>query len=97
MALREGRAKLKDGSCGAAMVFFKKALMISKRAGDQVNPNKILRVKLHASLTQCSFRIQVQQRRAMRGLAAARRMQGDATRAIEDYLAVLQLSKARIF
>ena len=35
LALREGRNKLKDGNGGASMVFFKKALMISKQGGDK--------------------------------------------------------------
>lgn len=69
-ALREGRAKLKEGNGAAGMVFFNKAKMISKMRGEKV-----------------------QLRRAMRGLAACRRMGGDKLGAIEDLEVVLQLSK----
>lgn len=69
-ALREGRAKLKEGNGAAGMVFFLKAKMLSKMKGDMI-----------------------QLRRAMRGLAACRRLGGDKLGAIEDLELVLTLSK----
>ena len=69
-ALREGRSKLKENNGAAAMVFFKKALMLTRQAGDMVL-----------------------ERRARRGLAVARRAQGDRTGAIADLLAVLEISQ----
>lgn len=51
-ALKDGKARLKEGNGSAAMVRFEKALMLSKGMKDKI-----------------------QERRAMRGLAAAARLQ----------------------
>ena len=97
-ALREGRARLKENNGAAALVQFK------ARFHRLCKPGRCSRV----ALTSLSFSKNAQkalmltrqsgdkclERRAMRGLAVARRAQGDRAGAIADLQAVLALSKA---
>lgn len=69
-ALKDGKARLKEGNGPAAMVRFEKALMLSKGMKDKI-----------------------QERRAMRGLAAAARLQGQFRTAIRHLEQVLEISK----
>ena len=70
-ALREGKRLLKEGNASVAMVFFNKALMMTRQQSDGV-----------------------QERRAVRGLAAAKRLLGDRLGAIALLEKVLELSQS---
>jgi hypothetical protein len=95
-ALREGRARLKENNGAAALVFFKARLCRSfvpifcadTRAQAPPPPAQKALMLTRRSGDKCL------ERRAVRGLAVARRAQGDRAGAIADLQSVLEISKA---